>query len=53
MTLALALVSYLLWPVLLLNIALAVAGYAVVSALAFVLGTHNHDNDRNPAGAFG
>lgn len=52
-TLALALVTYLLWSQALAGIAVAIAGYAVVCAIAFVLGTYNHDNDRDPAGALG
>jgi alkylglycerol monooxygenase len=53
LTLALALVTYLLWPVLLFNIAVALAGYAALSALAFAFEAFKHDNDRNPARAFG
>ncbi|MGH8239309.1 MAG: hypothetical protein ACREXP_20135 [Steroidobacteraceae bacterium] len=52
-TLALAVVTYLTWPQALANVALVIAGYAAVSAVAFVFGTHNHDNDRNAARAFG
>jgi alkylglycerol monooxygenase len=52
-TLALAAAVYLLWPQALANVALVIAGYAAISAFAFVLGTYNHDNDRNPARAFG
>jgi alkylglycerol monooxygenase len=52
-TLALALVTYLTWPQSLANVALAIAGYAAVSALAFVIEAHKHDNDRNAARAFG
>jgi hypothetical protein len=52
-TLALALAAYLLWPQTLTNVAIGIAGYAVFSAVAFLLGTYNHDNDRNPARAFG
>lgn len=52
-TLAVALATYLLWPQALAIVALAIAGYAVISGVAFVLGTYNHDNDRNTAGAFG
>jgi alkylglycerol monooxygenase len=52
-TLALALAVYLLWPQALASVALVIAGYAALSGVAFVLGTYNHDNDRNPAGAFG
>jgi len=50
---ALAFVTYLMWPQALAGVALALAGYAAVSAVAFVLGTYSHDNDRNPAGALG
>ena len=53
LTLALALVTYLMWPVLLFNIALGLAGYAALSALAFAFEAYNHDNDRNAARAFG
>ena len=52
LTLAFALVTYLLWPVLLLNIAVALAGYAAISALAFAFEAFKHDNDRNAARAF-
>jgi hypothetical protein len=52
-TLALALVTYLVWPQALAGVAVAIAGYAAVSGVAFVIGTYNHDNDRNPARAFG
>jgi alkylglycerol monooxygenase len=52
LTLAFALVTYLLWPVLLLNIAVALAGYAAISALAFAFEAYKHDNDRNAARAF-
>jgi acetyl esterase/lipase len=52
LTLAFALVTYLLWPVLLFNIAVALAGYAAISALAFAFEAFRHDNDRNAARAF-
>ncbi|HKR33519.1 MAG TPA: sterol desaturase family protein [Steroidobacteraceae bacterium] len=52
-TLVLAAVAYLAWPQALTTISLALAGYAAVSALAFVLGAQKHDNDRNAARAFG
>jgi len=52
-TLALAATAYLVWPQALATAALGIAGYAAVSGGAFVLGTYNHGNDRNPAGAFG
>jgi alkylglycerol monooxygenase len=52
-TLALALVTYLTWPQSLANVAVAIAGYAAVSALAFAPEAHKHDNDRNAARAFG
>jgi hypothetical protein len=53
LTLMLAATAYLVWPQALTTAAFGIAGYAVVSGVAFVLGTYNHDNDRNPAGAFG
>jgi hypothetical protein len=52
-TLALALATYLIWPQALATVALAIAGYAVLSALAFVIEAQKHDNDRNAARAFG
>lgn len=52
-TLVLAAVAYVVWPQALTTISLALAGYAAVSALAFVLGAQKHDNDRNAARAFG
>jgi alkylglycerol monooxygenase len=52
-TLALALATYLIWPQALATVALAIAGYAMLSALAFVIEAHKHDNDRNAARAFG
>ena len=52
-TLALAATGYLVWQQVLTTAAFGIAGYAVVSGVAFGLGTYNHDNDRNPAGAFG
>ncbi len=52
-TLALALVTYLLWPQALATAAFFIAGYAALSALAFAFEAHKHDNDRNAAGAFG
>jgi len=51
-TLALALGSYLMWPAL-AKVAFAIAGYAVLSALAFAFEAQKHDNDRNAARAFG
>ena len=52
-TLSLALATYLIWPQALSTVALAIGGYAVLSALAFVIEAHKHDNDRNAARAFG
>ena len=52
-TFVLAATAYLVWPQVLTTAALGIAGYAVISGVAFVFGTYNHDNDRNPAGAFG
>lgn len=52
-TLVLAAVAYVVWPQALTTIALALAGYAAISAVAFVLEAKKHDNDRNAAGAFG
>ncbi|HKS57893.1 MAG TPA: sterol desaturase family protein [Steroidobacteraceae bacterium] len=53
LTLALAATAYLVWPQALTTIALAMAGYAALSALAFLVEAGNHDNDRNTARAFG
>jgi sterol desaturase/sphingolipid hydroxylase (fatty acid hydroxylase superfamily) len=53
LTFVLAATSYLVWPQALATAALAIAVYAALSGVAFVLGTYNHDDDRNPAGAFG
>ena len=44
--------TYLIWQAL-ATVALAIAGYAILSALAFVIEAHKHDNDRNAARAFG
>jgi alkylglycerol monooxygenase len=52
-TLSLALATYLIWPQSLATVALAIGGYAILSALAFVIEAHKHDNDRNAARAFG
>ena len=52
-TLALALATYLLWPQALTSAAIALAGYAAISALAFAFEAYKHDNDRNAARAFG
>ena len=53
LTLGLAATAYLVWPQVLTTIALAMAGYAALSALAFLLEAQRHDNDRNTARAFG
>ena len=52
-TLALALATYLLWPQAQTSAAIALAGYAAISALAFAFEAYKHVNDRNAARAFG
>jgi sterol desaturase/sphingolipid hydroxylase (fatty acid hydroxylase superfamily) len=53
LTLGLAATAYLVWPQALTTIALAMAGYAALSALAFLVEAQKHDDDRNTARAFG
>jgi hypothetical protein len=52
-TLLLALATYVLWPQALTSVALAIAAYAAISALAFAFEAFRHDDDRNAARAFG
>ena len=51
-TLLLALATYLLWPQALTSVAVTIAAYAAISALAFAFEAFRHDNDRNAARAF-